>query len=91
MVNQINLKKKLLYQSTHRGCKELDIILGGFAEKFLMKLESKSTLDYQELLNAADNDIYDWITKKKIPPTKYNTEILREIISYNTKQHEKKL
>ena len=90
-MDQNNLKKKLLYQSTHRGCKELDIILGGFAEKFLMKLESKSTLYYQELLNAPDNDIYEWITKKKIPPKKYDTEILKEIISYNTKQHEKKL
>lgn len=90
-MDQNNLKKKLLYQSTHRGCKELDIILGGFAEKFLMKLESQSTLDYQKLLNAPDNDIYDWITKKKIPPEKYDTEILKEIISYNIKQHEKKL
>ena len=29
----INLRKKLMYQCTHRGTRELDILLGAYAKK----------------------------------------------------------
>jgi antitoxin CptB len=87
-MNLDHLKKKLLYQSAHRGCKELDIILGSFAENFLMDLEYKSIKLYEELLQAPDNDIYNWIIEKTLPPKQYDTKLLKRIISFNKKKHE---
>ena len=86
-----HLKKKLLYQSTHRGCKELDIILGSFAKKFLMDLESKSVKQYEDLLEAPDNDIYNWVIEKNIPPKRYDTKLLNSIISFNKKKYDQSL
>ncbi|WPX96976.1 lipid-A-disaccharide synthase [Candidatus Bandiella euplotis] len=73
------LKKKLLYQSTHRGCKELDIILGDFARKHLMGFDSQKTKDYETLLNAPDNDIYRWITGLQAVPKEYKTEVMDQL------------
>ncbi|WP_236870196.1 FAD assembly factor SdhE [Candidatus Bandiella numerosa] len=90
-MNFDHLKKKLLYQSTHRGCKELDIILGSFAEKFLMNLESESIKQYEELLQVPDNDIYNWVIEKSIPPKRYDTKLLSSIISFNKKKYDQSL
>ena len=87
-MNIDHLKKKLLYQSAHRVFKELDIILGSFAEKFLRDLEYESIKLYEELLQAPDNDIYNWIIEKNLPPKQYNTMLLKHIISFNKKKHE---
>ncbi len=83
------LKKNLFFQSGHRGCKELDIILGNFAKKFLMDFDSNSTLLYKELLNMPDNDIYNWITEYATPPKQFNHKLLKQIILFNKKKYEK--
>ena len=35
MTNKEILKKKIIYRSTHRGSKEMDILLGNFLEKHI--------------------------------------------------------
>ena len=39
----INLRKRLMYQCTYRGTKELDVILGGYAKKKIKKPFNKTT------------------------------------------------
>ena len=62
--------KKLLFKASHRGTKEMDIILGNFA---INKLEEMNNIElnlFEELLDLPDPDIYKWITNKsknKIP------------------------
>ena len=63
----------LIYQSTHRGCKETDILLGEFALTQLKSLSNDILVIYEDLiLNNSDADIYAWIAKRdhqqKIPP-----------------------
>jgi antitoxin CptB len=55
------LLKKSIYQSKHRGCKEMDIILGNFAEKKCIKMTSQELELYLELLQENDVDIYNWM------------------------------
>ena len=35
MTNKQLLKKQIIYRSTHRGTKEMDILLGNFAKKYI--------------------------------------------------------
>lgn len=55
------LIKKLLYQSTHRGCKEMDIILTNFCLKYLYHFSVEELYSYQNFLQRSDNDIMDMI------------------------------
>jgi antitoxin CptB len=59
--------KKLLYRSNNRGCKETDILLGSFANNHLNQLNEQDLLEYSNLLEQPDNDIYNWITNKSYP------------------------
>jgi antitoxin CptB len=56
------LRKRLLFRSWHRGSRELDLILGGFAERHLAALDRDQLDRYGRLLENNDLDIYDWLT-----------------------------
>ncbi|MBV8939151.1 MAG: succinate dehydrogenase assembly factor 2 [Alphaproteobacteria bacterium] len=59
--------KRLLYRSTHRGCKETDLVLGQFAHTHLHALEEPMLSIYAALLEENDADIWDWLTDKSPP------------------------
>ena len=52
------LKKKIVYKSSYRGIKELDIILRSFVSKYLDKLNLEELNDLIEFLDNNDEDIY---------------------------------
>ena len=56
------LRKRLHFRSWHRGSRELDLILGGFAERHLAALDRDQLDRYARLLENNDPDIYDWLT-----------------------------
>jgi len=65
MRNNKTLKKKILYRSTHRGTKEMDILLGKFVKKHISILKNKDLNDLMELLNVEDDIIQKWYFEKK--------------------------
>mgnify|MGYP001410379086 CR=1 FL=1 len=62
------INKKLKLRSWRRGTKEMDLILGQFADKNIDNLSEKDLFTYNKLLKCDDHQIYDWIlSKEKIP------------------------
>ena len=55
-------RKKILYQSWHRGCKETDVVLGPFAEQFLPICGEGELKAFIALLDEDDWDIWHWFT-----------------------------
>lgn len=79
---QSNLRKKILYQSQNRGCKETDLILGKFAEKYLEQMDSMELEIFQKILELSDADIYDWYNKKSPIPQEYNTHLMQKLLNF---------
>ncbi len=79
-----NLNKKLKLRSWRRGTKEMDLILGQFADENINKLCEEDLYLYKDLLKYDDYQIYDWIlSKKKIP------ENFEKIVGFIKKSLEK--
>tara|TARA_Y100001970_G_C13423228_1_gene457626 strand:- start:14 stop:271 length:258 start_codon:yes stop_codon:yes gene_type:complete len=58
MIDDIELlKKKIIYKSSYRGVKELDIILRSFVKKYINKLNIKDLNDLFEFLENNDDDL----------------------------------
>lgn len=53
--------KRLIYRSIHRGCKETDLIFAQFANSRLSQLEGATLDTYENLLEEADADIWQWL------------------------------
>ena len=81
MENKKKIINKILYRSTHRGTKEMDILLGNFVKKYINILNTNELIDLCKLLNCDDSILYDWyfnnVNHDHIPANKI-TEMLKK-------------
>lgn len=54
-------RRQLLFRSWHRGTRELDLLLGSFADKYLPSFTSSELDEYEQIIEQSDPDLYDWI------------------------------
>ena len=75
MTNKEILKKQIIYRSTHRGSKEMDLLLGNFVKKYIKEFDDIELNDLKNLLFLDDEVIRKWhfenisndaITKTKV-------------------------
>jgi antitoxin CptB len=55
-----NLKKKILYRSSYRGTKEMDILLTSFVKRYVNKLNKEELNDLLFFLNLEDEIIFNF-------------------------------
>ena len=75
-------QKKLLYKSTHRGSKEMDLILGKFAQKYLSLFNEDELVMFEAILEMYDNDIYQYALNKKEIPESLNNRVFTLLKDY---------
>jgi len=77
-------RRKILFRAWHRGMREMDLIMGRFAERQLNAL-SEAELDVFELLiEAPDRDLLAWITDREPTPANYDTPVFRALKAFHT-------
>ncbi len=60
-------RKRLIFRSWHRGTREMDLILGRFADAHVPGFSDDELDQFEALLGESDPDLYDWITGQKFP------------------------
>jgi antitoxin CptB len=78
-------RKRLLYRSVYRGNKENDILLGQFAQAHIAELDVDELDQYERLLGRGDNEIYDWVSGKAVPPAEADTPVLRRLMAFRVR------
>lgn len=61
-------RKRLKFRSWHRGTREMDLLLGRFADRHLDSCDETLLTAYAALLEENDPDIYDWVCGRGMPP-----------------------
>ena len=74
--------KKLLFQSHHRGMREADYLIGGFAERYLAGLSDTEIDAFERLLDEPDPDVVDWILGRTPAPVPHQGRVLDLIIKF---------
>lgn len=75
-------RKRLLYQSRHRGTKESDLFLGAFADTYLPGFSPAQLACYDALLAENDAVIFDWIFGRVAPPPGRMDDVLRLLLDF---------
>ena len=68
--------RKLLFQSRHRGMREADFIIGGFAVRHLAELSDSELDAFERLLDEPDPDVVDWILDRCPAPAVHQGRVL---------------
>ena len=70
-----NRRKRLRFRSWHRGLKEVDLILGRFADLHLDELDAGQLDRYEVLLEISDIELYAWYAGTREPPEDLRTDV----------------
>lgn len=70
-------RKRLALRSWRRGIKEMDLILGRFADAELARLSSSEMDAYEALMEENDWDLYYWVTGARPAPGEHGVLIER--------------
>jgi antitoxin CptB len=79
--------KKLKYRAEHRGFREADIIIGGFAEKHMRALSPAQLDEFERLIDQPDQDLYAWIIGKEPTPEAFDGEVMDLIRTFRFFAH----
>ena len=77
-----NKRKRLIFRSEHRGTKEMDLVMGSFAKKFIPEFSEEELALYDEFLNESDPDLYNWITGIETFPANKMNSVYEKLLSH---------
>ncbi|MDE1151119.1 MAG: succinate dehydrogenase assembly factor 2 [Micavibrio sp.] len=81
--DNISIKRKqLIFRSWHRGTREIDLLLGRFADARLPGFTEEQLLEYDRFLNNSDPDIYNWLTRQEPLPPAEDSEAVRLLLAF---------
>lgn len=81
-----NRLKRMAMRSWRRGTKEMDLVLGPFADARLALLGPEALDLYDALLSENDQDIFPWITGAAAVPARYGA-LIAEIMAFARGRH----
>lgn len=72
-------RRRLSFRASHRGMKEMDLILGRFADAHLAGFDAAEIEAFETIVALPDVDLYQWLTGRAAVPATYDTPMLRRI------------
>jgi antitoxin CptB len=75
-------RKRILFRAWHRGIREMDLILGQFADDEIASLSAEELDELEVIMAEEDADLVKWITGEKPVPERYHTPLFERIASY---------
>lgn len=77
-------RRRILYRSWHRGLREMDLLMGQFADATIGTLSDHELADFEELIEVPDRDLFRWLTGEDPTPVNYDTPVFRALKAFHT-------
>jgi antitoxin CptB len=82
--------KRMRMRSWRRGTKEMDLILGPFAEREIVSLPKELLAAYDALLSENDQDLYLWVSGACTAPAAFSP-IVGKIRQFHAVENEREV
>jgi antitoxin CptB len=76
-------RKRLLFRCWHRGMREMDLILGRFADAEIGSLTDAELIDLESLIEVPDPDLYAALSGGPPLASEYRTALFDRIRSFS--------
>jgi antitoxin CptB len=78
-------RRRLLFRSWHRGIREVDLVLGRFADAALETMSAADMDDYERLLEVPTPDLLAFVMGELPIPDDETGPLLRRMIDFHSK------
>lgn len=76
-------RRRILFRAWHRGTREMDLLMGRFADAELVGLSEEEVGAFEELIELQDPDLFAWISGSLPMPAEHDTPIFRKLIAFH--------
>ena len=76
-------RRRLLFRSWHRGIREVDLVLGRFADAALADMSDAELDDYEAVLDVPTPDLMAWVMGDAPLPQDRTAPLLRRMIDFH--------
>jgi antitoxin CptB len=76
-------RRRLRYRAWHRGMREMDLMLGRFADAELASLTPPELDELEALMEAPDPDLFAWVLGQSPVPSERDTALFRRVVAFN--------
>ena len=81
-------RKRLLFRCWHRGTREMDLILGRFADAEISSMRDEELNELERLIEAPDPDLYAALTGDKMPEPELAGALFARIKAFRAVDHD---
>jgi antitoxin CptB len=77
-----NIRKRLAWRASRRGIKEMDIVVGGYADAHLPHMTAAELITFEALLEIPDQQLLSWVTQQEEVPSHLRNPMLMAILAF---------
>lgn len=81
-------QRRLIFRAWHRGTREMDLLMGNFADRYVPHMNEADLVEFADILQEPDPDLYDWIAGRKTAPANIHGRVFQQFLAF--KLHEAK-
>jgi antitoxin CptB len=78
-------RRKLLFRAWRRGVREMDLIVGRFADAHIDKFDDAGLDDFERLIEAPNAALYAWVIGAEDIPANYDTTVLASLRTFHSR------
>ena len=79
-------RRKILFRAWHRGMREVDLLLGPFADASLAGMSEAELDEFEALMEALDRDVFAWLIGETPVPEGFDTGVFRQVRAFHRHQ-----
>ena len=72
-------RRRMLFRAWRRGMREMDLVMGAFADANLPAMSEAELDEFERLLDAPDPELLTWITGEAPVPVAFDTPLLARL------------
>jgi len=76
-------RRKLKFRSWHRGMREMDLIMGRFADACVDAMGPAELDEYERLMETPDPELFGWVLADELPPADVDSPMLRRLRAFH--------
>ena len=78
-------RRRLLFRCWHRGIREMDLVLGRFADEQLAALNEAELTELERWLEIPDQQMFAWVNGMEPAPAEIETGLFRRLRDFRGK------
>jgi antitoxin CptB len=78
-------RKRLRFRAWHRGTREADLVMGGFADANIADMSDVELDRFEELLEMHDADVVDWVLGTTTVPPELDNPLVQRLLRHEVR------